>query len=216
MRKIFAIFLAVFMAAALPLCGCEEKIEPPETKPTEPADPNVGDGATLETAVATHRVTIIIENYGTIKAELYGKTAPISVANFVSLAESGFYNGLTFHRIIEGFMMQGGAPDSDSPAVTPIKGEFQSNGVENNLLHKRGVLSMARTSIPDSATSQFFIIHQDSPHLDGDYAAFGMVTEGLDVVDAICTTVIPSGGNGAIAAIDRPVIRSITVEAVTE
>jgi peptidyl-prolyl cis-trans isomerase B (cyclophilin B) len=160
-------------------------------------------------------VTIEIENYGTIKAELYGKTVPITVENFVSLAESGFYEGLTFHRIISGFMMQGGAPNSDSPKVQPIKGEFSSNGVTNNLLHERGVLSMARTSEPDSASSQFFIMHQTSPHLDGDYAAFGKVIEGIEVVDAICTSVKPSGGNGAIAAADRPVIKSMTVEKVS-
>ncbi len=217
MRKIISLLLLPVMLFSLLLCGCEEeKVQSTQPQVTEPADPNGGDGSTLETAVATHTVTIVIENYGTIKAELYGKAAPISVANFVQLAESGFYEGLTFHRIIEGFMMQGGAPNADSPEVEPIKGEFASNGVVNNLLHVRGVLSMARTSIPDSATSQFFIIHQTSPHLDGDYAAFGMVTEGMDVVDTICTTVIPSGGNGAIAVNDRPVIKSITVEAVTK
>lgn len=198
------IILAVLMVSML-LCGCDQA----EEKPLD------GDGATLENAEVTHYVTIEIENYGTIKAELYGKTVPITVENFVSLAESGFYEGLTFHRIINGFMMQGGAPNSDSPKVQPIKGEFSSNGVTNNLLHERGVLSMARTSEPDSASSQFFIMHQTSPHLDGDYAAFGKVIEGIEVVDAICTSVKPSGGNGAIAAADRPVIKSMTVEKVS-
>lgn len=173
-----------------------------------------GDGATLETAVATHIVTIEIENYGMIKAELYGNTAPISVENFVALAESGFYDGLTFHRIIEGFMMQGGAPNSDSPALTPITGEFEANGITNNLKHERGVLSMARTNVKDSATSQFFIMHETSPHLDGNYAAFGMVIEGLDVVDAICEFAKPTDGNGSIAADAQPVIRTITVQEV--
>ena len=196
--------LAVLMVSML-LCGCDQA----EEKPLD------GDSATLENAEVTHYVTIEIENYGTIKAELYGKTVPITVENFVSLAESGFYEGLTFHRIINGFMMQGGAPNSDSPKVQPIKGEFSSNGVTNNLLHERGVLSMARTSEPDSASSQFFIMHQTSPHLDGDYAAFGKVIEGIEVVDAICTSVKPSGGNGAIAAADRPVIKSMTVEKVS-
>ena len=175
-----------------------------------------GDGATLETAEVTHYVTIEIEDYGTIKAELYGKTAPISVENFVNLAQSGFYNGLTFHRIMEGFMMQGGAPNSNSPTVAPIKGEFAENGLENNLLHKRGVLSMARTEVKDSATSQFFIMHETSPHLDGKYAAFGMVIEGIEVVDAICESAQPTNGNGAIAAEKQPVIKSVTVVYVTE
>lgn len=203
-HSLFGKILLLLLAVSMLLCGCEQ---------AEDKTPD-SDGATLENAEVTHYVTIEIENYGTIKAELYGKTAPITVENFVSLAESGFYEGLTFHRIIEGFMMQGGAPNSASPKVKPIKGEFSSNGVTNNLLHERGVLSMARSSEPDSASSQFFIIHQTSPHLDGDYAAFGKVIEGIEVVDTICTSVKPSGGNGAIAVEDRPVIRSMTVERV--
>ena len=178
---------------------------------TEPATPpvtrdNGGDGATLETAEATHYVTIEIENFGTLKGELYGNTAPISVNNFVELAQNGFYDGLTFHRIIEGFMMQGGAPDADSPEVASIQGEFSANGIENNLLHEPGVLSMARTNVMDSATSQFFIMHEKYPSLDGQYAAFGRITEGLDIVDTICT-----GKTGVLAEEDQPVIKSITV-----
>ena len=183
------------------------------TKPVVTRD-NGGDGATLETAKATHYVTIEIENYGTLKGELYGNTAPISVNNFVDLAESGFYNGLTFHRIIEGFMMQGGAPKADSPKVETIQGEFAQNGIENNLLHKVGVLSMARTNVMDSATSQFFIMHKDYPSLDGKYAAFGRITEGLDIVDKICTEAEPTDGNGSIAPENQPVIKSITVTEV--
>ncbi len=189
--------------------NCNHEI--PATDP-QPSRKNGGDGATLETAKATHYATIEIENYGTIKAELYGNTAPISVQNFVTLAESGFYEGLTFHRIIKGFMMQGGAPNSTSPDVQSIEGEFASNGIENNLLHKRGVLSMARSSVMNSASSQFFIMHETSPHLDGDYAAFGMVIEGLDVVDAVCEAAQPTDGNGSIAADAQPVIKSITIE----
>lgn len=181
------------------------------TTPTVTRD-NGGDGATLETAKATHYVTIEFENYGTLKGELYGNTAPISVKNFVDLAQSGFYNGLTFHRIIEGFMMQGGAPKEDSPKVETIQGEFSANGIENNLLHKAGVLSMARTNVMDSATSQFFIMHKDYPSLDGKYAAFGRITEGLDIVDEICTEAEPTDGNGSIAAENQPVIKSITVK----
>ena len=170
-----------------------------------------GDGATLETAKATHYVTIEIENYGTLKGELYGKTTPYAVDQFVTLAQSGFYEGLTFHRIIEGFMMQGGAPNADSPKVEPIVGEFAENGIENNLLHLPGVLSMARTNDPDSATSQFFIMHKEYPSLDGKYAAFGRITEGLDIVDKICTEIENTDGNGGVAAADQPVIKSITV-----
>ena len=172
---------------------------------------NGGDGATLETAKATHYVTIELEGYGTLKGELYGNTTPYAVEQFVSLAQSGFYEGLTFHRIIEGFMMQGGAPNANSPAVEPIEGEFNENGIENNLLHLPGVMSMARTNDPDSATSQFFIMHEEYPSLDGKYAAFGRITEGLDIVDKICTEVVNTDSNGGVAAADQPVIKSVTV-----
>lgn len=170
-----------------------------------------GDGATLETAKATHYVTIEIENYGTLKGELYGNTTPYAVEQFVTLAQSGFYEGLTFHRIIEGFMMQGGAPNANSPEVETIVGEFAENGIENNLLHLPGVLSMARTNEPNSATSQFFIMHKEYPSLDGKYAAFGRITEGLDIVDKICTETENTDSNGGVAAADQPVIKSITV-----
>ena len=132
-------------------------------------------------------VTITMKNGGVIKAELYPDVAPISVQNFVKLAGNGFYNGLTFHRVIPGFMIQGGCPEGTGmggPGYT-IKGEFSANGVVNNLKHERGVLSMARAMDPDSAGSQFFIMHETSPHLDGQYAAFGKVIEGMDVVDRI-------------------------------
>jgi len=134
-------------------------------------------------------VTITMKDGGVIKAELYPKIAPISVENFIKLAGSGFYNGLIFHRVIPGFMIQGGCPDGTGmggPGYT-IKGEFASNGVRNDLKHERGVLSMARAMNPDSAGSQFFIMHETSPHLDGDYAAFGKVIEGMDVVDKIAS-----------------------------
>lgn len=132
-------------------------------------------------------ITITMEDGGVIRAELYPDVAPNTVKNFVSLAKKGYYNGLIFHRVIEGFMIQGGCPDGTGmggPGYS-IKGEFSQNGVANNLKHTRGVLSMARTMMPDSAGSQFFIMHQDSPHLDGAYAAFGKVLEGMDVVDRI-------------------------------
>ena len=132
-------------------------------------------------------VTIKIKDMGDIKAELYPDVAPITVENFVKLAGSGFYNGLTFHRIISGFMIQGGDPEGTGmggPGYS-IKGEFAANGVANSLNHTRGVLSMARSSLPDSAGSQFFIMHEDAPYLDGQYAAFGKVIEGIDVVDKV-------------------------------
>ena len=135
-------------------------------------------------------VTIKMENGDVIKAELYPEIAPISVNNFISLIKKGFYDGLIFHRVIKGFMIQGGCPDGTGmggPGYS-IKGEFSQNGVENNLKHTEGVLSMARAMHPDSAGSQFFIMHKTSPHLDGAYAAFGKVTEGMDVVNKIAET----------------------------
>jgi len=135
-------------------------------------------------------VTIEMKNGGIIRIELYPESAPISVRNFLSLVKKGFYNGLIFHRVIRDFMIQGGCPEGSGvggPGYS-IKGEFKANGVENNLKHTRGVLSMARSMDPNSAGSQFFIMHQDAPHLDGQYAAFGKVIEGMDVVDAIATT----------------------------
>ncbi len=135
-------------------------------------------------------VTIEMESGDIIKAELYPDIAPISVNNYISLIKSGFYNGLIFHRVINGFMIQGGCPDGNGmggPGYT-IKGEFSSNGVKNELRHTEGVLSMARSMHPDSAGSQFFIMHKNSPHLDGSYAAFGKVIEGMDIVNKIADT----------------------------
>jgi len=153
---------------------------------------------------------ITMENGGVIEGELYPEKAPQSVANFVELCSNGFYNGLIFHRVIPGFMIQGGCPQGTGmggPGYC-IKGEFFFNGIKNDLKHKRGVLSMARSSSPNSGGSQFFIMHQDAKHLDGQYAAFGKVTSGMDVVDAIAST--------KTGAQDRPVaeqkIASITVD----
>ncbi len=132
-------------------------------------------------------VLIKVENYGDIIVRLCPDKAPITVKNFKKLVSDGFYDGLIFHRIIEGFMIQGGGftEDYQQKEADTIKGEFSSNGVKNDLKHTRGVISMARADHPDSASSQFFIVHQDSPHLDGDYAAFGYVVEGIEVVDKI-------------------------------
>ena len=135
-------------------------------------------------------VTFTMENGDVMKAELYPDVAPNTVNNFISLVKKGFYDGLIFHRVIAGFMIQGGDPEGSGmggPGYS-IKGEFNYNGVENNLKHSRGVLSMARAQHPDSAGSQFFIMHADAPHLDGQYAAFGKVTEGIEVVDKIAET----------------------------
>ena len=155
-------------------------------------------------------VTITMENGDVMKAELYPEIAPNTVHNFISLIQKGFYNGTIFHRVIPGFMLQGGDPDGGGrggPGYA-IRGEFRSNGFQNDLKHTEGVLSMARTMAPDSAGSQFFIMHKDAPHLDGEYAAFGKITEGMDVVDKIA--------NVETDFSDRPrvpqVMKSVTVE----
>ncbi len=140
--------------------------------------------------MAQNPIVTFETNAGTIKAELYPEVAPNTVNNFISLIQKGFYNGLIFHRVIKGFMIQGGDPDgvgTGGPGYS-IKGEFSLNGFDNNLKHTAGVLSMARAQAPNSAGSQFFIMHKDAPHLDGSYAAFGKVTEGMDVVNKIAET----------------------------
>lgn len=156
---------------------------------------------------------IEIENYGTITVYLDGDAAPITVNNFVELAKSGFYDGLTFHRIMEGFMMQGGDPNGNGTggSENTIVGEFTDNGYANFLSHTRGTISMARSSAYNSASSQFFIVHEDSTFLDGKYAAFGYVTEGMDVVDKVCADAVPIDGNGLILSDEQPVITSITI-----
>ena len=156
---------------------------------------------------------IVIKDYGTITISLDAEAAPETVENFISLAESGFYDGLTFHRIIEGFMMQGGDPSGDGTggSGTTITGEFSANGHVNNLSHTRGTVSMARAKAYNSASSQFFIVHEDSPHLDGEYAAFGKVVSGMEIVDQICADAEPIDENGLIAADAQPVIESVTI-----
>ncbi|MBR2036212.1 MAG: peptidylprolyl isomerase [Lachnospiraceae bacterium] len=167
----------------------------------------------LELLSGLHHVEIEVANYGTIKLELDADTAPITVTNFINLANEGFYNGLTFHRIIDGFMIQGGDPlgNGTGGSDQTIKGEFSSNGVENDIAHARGVISMARSRLMDSASSQFFIMHRDKPHLDGDYAAFGYVTEGMEVVDAICANTKVEDKNGSVKPENQPVITEIRV-----
>lgn len=185
MKKIIVLLLCAVLALCLFGCG------------KETLDDNTVYYADIE-----------LQDYGTITVKLDQQAAPITVENFVNLANEGFYEGLTFHRIINGFMMQGGA--SENPPQS-IVGEFASNGHENPLEHTRGAISMARTSEPDSASSQFFIVHQDSHHLDGDYACFGYVTEGIEIVDEICQNIVNTNGNGGVAESDQPVIASITI-----
>ena len=179
------------------------------------------DGATVENTVldtsqeltGIHHADISIRDYGDIKVELDADTAPITVTNFVKLAQEGFYDGLTFHRIMDGFMIQGGDPNGDGTGGSEenIKGEFSNNGVDNDISHTRGTISMARASDPDSASSQFFIVQADSTFLDGDYAGFGHVTEGMDIVDKICEDAKPTDDNGTIPSDQQPVIEKITI-----
>ena len=158
-----------------------------------------------------HYVEIEVKDFGTVIAELDAGAAPVTVSNFLSLVDSGFYDGLTFHRIIDGFMIQGGDPKGNGTGGSSqkIKGEFKANGYDNPILHERGVLSMARSAAYDSASSQFFIMHKKAAHLDGQYAAFGRVLSGMEVVDAICQSVPVTDRNGTVLKADQPVISSI-------
>jgi peptidyl-prolyl cis-trans isomerase B (cyclophilin B) len=156
---------------------------------------------------------IEMKDHGVITVELDYATAPITVRNFVTLAEDGFYDGLTFHRIMNGFMMQGGDPQANGSGGSgkTIIGEFSANGHKNDLSHTRGVISMARSKTNNSASSQFFIVHEDSLFLDGQYAAFGYVTEGMEIVDTICSEAKPVDGNGTIPAEAQPVMTSVKI-----
>ena len=153
-------------------------------------------------------VTMEIKDYGTVKMELYPQMAPNTVTNFIKLAENGYYDGLTFHRIIEGFMMQGGQGPTTSKT---IKGEFLANGIDNSISHTRGTISMARADAYDSGSTQFFIMHQDDTRLDNYYAAFGHVTKGIEVVDKICKKANPIDDNGTIKNEEQPIIEYIKV-----
>ena len=158
---------------------------------------------------------IDVKDYGEIALELDADTAPITVTNFVKLVKEGFYDGLTFHRIIEGFMIQGGDPNADGSGGSKdnINGEFKSNGIKNDISHVRGVISMARAGYSnDSGSSQFFIVQEDSTYLDGQYAAFGHVTSGMDVVDEIASDADPIDNNGTIEKDEQPIINSIIIE----
>ena len=202
--------LLMMAASLLLLYGCSKKEESSDN--TE-ANEETNEGNSGDLLSGLHHAEINIKDYGTIKVELDADTAPITVTNFINLANDGFYDGLTFHRIISGFMIQGGDPDGNGTGGSDhtIKGEFSANGVENDIKHERGVISMARSKMPDSASSQFFIMHQDADYLDGQYAAFGHVTEGIEIVDAICEDTPVQDSNGTVAVDDQPVIKNIKV-----
>ena len=197
--------ILVLICCVLGMLGCAKETNQVETTEKE---------TVMETTVVTDTYADIeIADYGTITVALDKSAAPGTVENFVNLVESGFYDGLTFHRIMEGFMMQGGDPKGDGTggSDTTIFGEFKQNGFDNPLSHTRGAISMARAMDPDSARSQFFIVHEDSTFLDGAYAAFGYVTDGMEIVDRICEESEPTDNNGTIPRDAQPVINKITV-----
>ena len=219
MKRLISIIL---MAALLSLCltGCGDTRENADkstaktTKKESFAEKKDAGTSNSQYLTGKHHAEIVIAEYVKLELELDADVAPITVTNFVNLAKKGFYNGLTFHRIMSGFMIQGGDPNGDGTGGSEetIKGEFKSNGIENTMSHKRGVISMARTqNDPDSASSQFFIVQADSDFLDGDYAAFGKVTAGMDIVDKICQSVQPIDNNGTVPADQQPKITAIKV-----
>ena len=197
MKKIIPALMAA-LCLALTACG------------QTPADAS----ASAAEPIGKYTAVIDIADYGAITLELDGDSAPLTVANFVKLAKNGFYDGLTFHRIMDGFMMQGGDPNGNGTGGSDetIPGEFSANGYDNPISHTRGTISMARAQDPNSASSQFFICQADSTFLDGSYAAFGRVTDGMDVVDAICADAQPTDDNGTIPPEAQPVINSVTIQ----
>lgn len=213
------VILGMLLATAI-LTGCGGKTNT-ETQQTTNQAQTVTEAeapaqAQPETPAQTGenpQIKIYVKDYGVITAELDSQAAPITVENFLKLTKEGFYDGLTFHRIMDGFMIQGGDPLGTGMGGSDeeIKGEFSSNGVDNPISHTRGTLSMARSRIKDSASSQFFIVHKDSTFLDGDYAGFGHVTDGMDVVDKICETIKAEDSNGTVSKENQPVIEKIEV-----
>ena len=189
----------------------QEETAVPESTESTDAGSDISSSDDTKQLSGKHHVVIKVKKYGNIKVELDADTAPVTVTNFVKLVQDDFYDGLTFWRIMDGFMMQGGDPKGNGTGGSgeTIKGEFSSNGVDNDISHTRGTISMARSTDPDSASSQFFIVQSDSTFLDGDYAAFGHVTEGMDIVDKICKEAKPTDDNGSIKADEQPVIESI-------
>jgi peptidyl-prolyl cis-trans isomerase B (cyclophilin B) len=217
MKKFLKLAMAAFMVIALSACRTEGQDASGAQGSSVDGSGSQGNednsgGQTIDSS-GLHHVEITVKDYGTISVELNGDAAPITVENFLKLSGDGFYDGLTFHRIISGFMIQGGDPlgNGRGGSDQDIKGEFSANGVENSLSHTRGAISMARSQLMDSASSQFFIVHEDSTYLDGQYACFGYVTEGMEVVDAICEATPVTDRNGTVAAENQPVIESIKV-----
>ena len=224
-KKLLFFVSALTLTLLLTACAAAEtpaaETSATET-PTAESAPEIAPAETpeiAETAPGTFQeeglrhAEIAVENYGTIRLELDGTTAPITVENFVKLAQDGFYDGLTFHRIMDGFMIQGGDPlgNGTGGASEHIKGEFAANGVENNISHTKGTISMARATPYDSASSQFFIMVGDARYLDGMYAAFGRVTEGIEIVEQIAKDAKPVDRNGTILPEEQPVITSIVI-----
>ena len=213
-KKVFTVLISACLLISLCACGGTPTASPtPTPSPTRSASPT--PSASPEASPDPTKTHVVIDTEkGIIKAELYPDIAPITVANFQKLVDEKFYDGLTFHRIIDGFMIQGGDPNGDGTGGSEetIKGEFSANGVKNDLKHERGVLSMARSQSMNSASSQFFIMHADASYLDGQYAAFGRVTEGMDVVDQIVADAVVQDTNGTVLPEDQPVINSIYFE----
>ncbi len=211
------LFAAILAIILLPGCGggteATSSAGDEQTSEQAAADQATTTGEEDPYATGIHHVVIDVEGYGQIEVEVNANAAPITVSNFCHLVEDGFYDGLTFHRIISGFMIQGGDPlgNGTGGSSTTITGEFSSNGIMNPIQHKRGVISMARSQDPDSASSQFFIMHQDAESLDGNYAAFGRVTSGMEVVDAIAENTPVEDENGTVAPENQPRITSITL-----
>lgn len=217
--KVFPALLAVLLVSVV-LVGCAG--DAGQKASDDASDQQLSESTSEEAnsevdpdnpyATGVHHARIEVEGYGTIEVSLNANVAPITVSNFCHLVEEGFYDGLTFHRVVPGFMIQGGDPEGNGTggSGTDIKGEFSSNGVENSIPHVRGTISMARSSDPDSASSQFFIMQEDASYLDGEYAAFGSVTSGMEVVDAICEEVpVADEQSGLVAAENQPVITKI-------
>ena len=208
MKRNFALLISAIVVLGCMSACCENENTVNEESTTEAVEYNTEDIS--ESEAETVQAIITMESGDTITLELYPDIAPITVENFKELCEEGFYDGLTFHRIISGFMIQGGDPNGNGtggPGHT-IKGEFEANGVKNDLKHERGVISMARSQAYDSAGSQFFIMHEEAPHLDGQYAAFGKVIDGMDTVDSIAATAVYFDGQTPLEA---PVIESIKI-----
>lgn len=216
MKKFASLILTMLLVLSMTACGKEDSGKTAsDTTGSGEAQPQSSEVQETESEYASgkHYVEIVVKDYGTIKVELDADAAPITVTNFLKLVNEGFYDGLTFHRIITGFMIQGGDPlgNGTGGSEEQIKGEFSANGVENTLSHTRGAISMARSKAMDSARSQFFIVHEDSDYLDGQYACFGYVTEGIEVVDDICATTPVTDRNGTVKMENQPVIESIKV-----